>query len=137
VPTTGLAGEASSGPWSRKPRDWTGRGVSTSATWGALPTSDGGRTRVGALVRADALNGLTSRGWAALHRHGVWTVIDLRNPEQRGADVAARPDDVATVHLPFEDEPDETFWREWATRPPRCSPRSTRSPVLSPRGHGP
>lgn len=81
---------------------------------GGLPTSDGGRTRGGALVRADALDRLTSRGWAALHRHGVRTVIDLRNAEQRGADVASRPDDVTTVHLPFEDEPDETFWREWA-----------------------
>lgn len=81
---------------------------------GGLPTTDGGRTRVGALVRADALDRLTIQGWAALHRRGVRTVIDLRNSEQRGADVAARPDDVATVHLPLEDEPDETFWREWA-----------------------
>lgn len=65
-------------------------------------------------MRADALDRLTRDGWTALHRHGVRTVIDLRNPDQRGADVAARPDDVTTVRLPFEDEHDPIFWREWA-----------------------
>jgi protein-tyrosine phosphatase len=81
---------------------------------GGLPTSDGGCTRPGALVRADALDRLTSRGWAALHDHGVRTVIDLRNPDERAADLVPRPDDVTTVRLPLENEPDPAFWRVWA-----------------------
>lgn len=92
--------------------DWSG--CVNVRDLGGLPTNAGGRTRVGALVRADALDRLTRQGWAALHRHGVRTVIDLRNPDQCGADVAARPDDVTTIRLPLEDEPDPTFWREWA-----------------------
>lgn len=81
---------------------------------GGLATRDGGRTRHGALVRADAVDRLTDAGWVALHDHGVRTVIDLRNPDQRGEDVSARPRDVATVNLPLEDEPDDAFWRQWA-----------------------
>ena len=46
-------------------------------------------------------------------RDSVRTVIDLRNADQRDADAAPRPGDVTTVPLPFEDEPDEAFWRAW------------------------
>jgi hypothetical protein len=54
---------------------------------GGLPTSDGGRLRAGALVRADNLGRLTQRGVAALHDHGVRRIVDLRNE----AEAAAQP----------------------------------------------
>lgn len=52
----------------------------------------GGReTRWGAVVRADALDRLTATGWSALKAYGVRTIIDLRNDDERGPDVAPRP----------------------------------------------
>ncbi len=45
---------------------------------GGLATHDGGRTRMGALVRADVPTRLTPAGRAALLAHGIRTLIDLR-----------------------------------------------------------
>ena len=84
---------------------------------GGLPTADGGRIRHGALVRADALERLTARGWAALEAHGVRTVIDLRNDDEVGADDAPRPPGLMTLHLPLDGMEDTEFWRHWIERP--------------------
>jgi protein-tyrosine phosphatase len=78
---------------------------------GGLPVRDGGRTRHGAIVRADDLDRLTQAGWAALQRHGVRTIVDLRNdPEIDAARVARRPAGVAYVHVPLDDAADTAFW---------------------------
>lgn len=69
---------------------------------GGLPTVGGSKTRWGAAVRADALDDLTAAGWEALLTHGVRTVIDLRNADERGRDAAPRPAGVATIHLPLD-----------------------------------
>lgn len=84
---------------------------------GGLPVAGGGCIRSGALVRADTVEGLTARGWAALLDHGVRTVVDLRNDDERGFDVATRPPEVATVELPLDGVEDRTFWDAWDTSP--------------------
>jgi protein tyrosine/serine phosphatase len=84
---------------------------------GGLPTRDGGRTRRGALVRSDALQQLTADGWAALVAHGVRTVVDLRNDDERGPDVAPRPPDITTVHVPLDVSEDREFWDVWEHGP--------------------
>ena len=60
-----------------------------------------GRIRRRSLVRADALQHLTAKGWRALERHGIRTVIDLRNPDEIGEDAAPRPPGLTTIRLPF------------------------------------
>jgi hypothetical protein len=45
---------------------------------GGLETAAGGRTRRGAVVRADNVRGLTAAGWEAALAHGVRRVVDLR-----------------------------------------------------------
>jgi protein-tyrosine phosphatase len=45
---------------------------------GGLATTDGARTRRGALVRADSVGRLTEQGRAALEAYGICTIIDLR-----------------------------------------------------------
>jgi protein-tyrosine phosphatase len=45
---------------------------------GGLETAAGGRTRHGAVVRADNVRGLTATGWEAALAHGVRRVVDLR-----------------------------------------------------------
>ena len=59
--------------------------------------------RAGALVRADSLQGLTEAGWQALWEHGVRTVIDLRNADERAPD--GRPEGITTVQA-IADAPD-------------------------------
>ena len=83
---------------------------------GGLPVHDGVVAR-GALVRADSLNHLTEAGWAALVDHGVRTVVDLRNDDERGGDVARRPDVLHTVALALDGIDDTEFWAEWISGP--------------------
>jgi protein tyrosine/serine phosphatase len=67
---------------------------------GGMPTTDGGETRSGAVVRADSVRQLSAGGWRALVDHGVRTVIDLRGDHERADDPPAElPVDV--VHVPF------------------------------------
>src|SRR5215217_2076972 len=84
---------------------------------GGLPVKGGGTTRWGAVVRADALDELTAAGWAALVAHGVRTVIDLRNDDERHEDAAPRPPEVTTVHLPLDAVEDREFWDVWDSGP--------------------
>ena len=84
---------------------------------GGLRTTDGRETRWGRVVRADALDGLTAAGWAALSTHGVRTVIDLRNDDELEADAAPRPPWVRTVRLPLDASEDREFWDVWDRGP--------------------
>lgn len=84
---------------------------------GVLPTVDGRETARGAVVRADSLQRLTAAGWSALLEHGVRTVIDLRNDAEIGADHAARPDLLTTIHLPLDPDKDPMFESAWHSGP--------------------
>jgi protein-tyrosine phosphatase len=76
-----------------------------------------GRIRRGALVRADALQHLSAEGWRALERHGVRTVVDLRNPDEIGEDTAPRPPGLTTIRIPLDGMEDTEFWSQWLDRP--------------------
>ena len=101
----------------RVPRhlDWEGCG--NVRDLGGLPTAHGAMTRRGAIVRADALDGLTAAGWEALVAHGIRTVVDLRNDDERGTDAAPRPADITTVHVALDASEDREFWDVWAGGP--------------------
>jgi len=53
---------------------------------GGLETASGGRTRRGAVVRADNVRGLTAAGWQAALDHGVRRLVDLRFDAERGSE---------------------------------------------------
>jgi hypothetical protein len=95
--------------------DWDG--CFNARDLGGLRLHDGGTTRRGAVVRADAIDGLTAAGWDALVAHGVRTVVDLREPEERAGDAAARPSSVRTVCLPLDGAEDREFWSMWKAGP--------------------
>ena len=65
---------------------------------GGLPTEDGRRTRLGAVVRSDNVRGLTDAGWRALADHGVTRIVDLRWPEELAED-QPRDVDIDVVHV--------------------------------------
>jgi protein tyrosine/serine phosphatase len=77
---------------------------------------------VGALVRSDELNRLSSAGWAGLIAHGVRTIIDLRNDDELGTDAAPRPRELATVHLPLDASDHTDFWDDWMHGPQFATP---------------
>jgi protein-tyrosine phosphatase len=74
----------------------------------------GGETRWGAVVRADSPDELTAAGWTAVEHHGVRTVIDLRNDDERDGAGERRPPGITTVHLPHDAIEDRPFWDDWA-----------------------
>lgn len=84
---------------------------------GGLPAAGGTWTRRGALVRSDALDRLTAPGWDALAAHGVRTILDLRNDDERRDDVSPRPPGLTTIHLPLDGVEDRAFWDEWDSGP--------------------
>lgn len=88
---------------------------------GGLPVA-GGHIRWGAVVRADSLEGLTEEGWAALSEHGVRTVIDLRNDDERGPDLCARPHGLETIHIPLDGDQQSDFWDDWMHGPQFATP---------------
>lgn len=69
---------------------------------GGLPTTDGGRTVEGRIVRSATLDRLTGAGWAALLEHGVRTVVDLRDEGESEDPAAPRPETVAVVNVPID-----------------------------------
>jgi protein-tyrosine phosphatase len=85
---------------------------------GGLRAANGRTTRWGAVVRADAVDRLTADGWSALHAHGVRTIVDLRNADELVPDVAPRPADVATLHVPLDGVEDTEFWDHWKEQAP-------------------
>jgi protein tyrosine/serine phosphatase len=84
---------------------------------GGLPARDGRPTRWRAVVRGDALDGLTATGWEALWRHGVRTVIDLRNSDEIGKDASPRPAGVTTLRIPLDGAEHRDFWDVWEAGP--------------------
>jgi protein-tyrosine phosphatase len=90
---------------------------------GGLPTRDGALTRHRAVIRADALGALTAAGWEALVGHGVRTVLDLRNDDERAqGDSAVRPAVVTTVHVALDGAEDREFWDDWDSGPQFATP---------------
>ncbi|MFG1697069.1 tyrosine-protein phosphatase [Nonomuraea sp. NPDC049309] len=90
--------------------DW--EGCFNARDLGGLPVRGGGVIRTGALIRSDSPERLTQEGWRALVDHGVRTIIDLRNEDERRGDAHPRPEVLTTVHVPLDDSADTAFWNE-------------------------
>jgi protein tyrosine/serine phosphatase len=92
-------------------RDLGWDGAFNARDLGGLPAAGGRRIRPGALARSEAPDRLTAAGWAALKEHGIRTVVDLREPDERRALDAAG--DLDVVHVPLDDLGDTAFWADW------------------------
>ncbi|WP_433869866.1 tyrosine-protein phosphatase [Saccharopolyspora sp. CA-218241] len=90
--------------------DWDG--LLNGRDLGGLPTTGGGRTRRGAVVRSEALDHLTAAGWDALLAHGVRTVLAL-TPEDE-PDLAPRPAELDTVRVPLDERAGDAFQQRWS-----------------------
>ena len=97
-------------------RQLTWEGCVNVRDLGGLSARDGRKTRWGAVVRSDTPSRLTAAGWAALHAHGIRTIISLRTagkPEDV-PDTAPRPPDLTTQLVEIEDFADTEFVKQWA-----------------------
>jgi len=82
---------------------------------GGFPAANGRETRWGEIVRSDSPARLSPRGWAALRRHGIGTIVDLREAEERDAD-EPRDGGIARFETPVFDYADRAFWDAWRHR---------------------
>lgn len=74
---------------------------------GGLETASGGRTRHGAIVRADNVRRLTEAGWQAALDHGIRRVIDLRFEGESPDEADAHADvEVIAISLFGRHDPD-------------------------------
>lgn len=78
---------------------------------GGVPTSDGGVTRFGAILRADSIRKLSDGGWKALLESGVRRIVDLRFHGELAAD-SPRQLSIDVLHLPVLPELDSDQWAE-------------------------
>ncbi|MCP2252996.1 Protein tyrosine/serine phosphatase [Prauserella aidingensis] len=78
---------------------------------GGLPTADGRAVRWGAVVRSEEPRLFTESGWRSLREHGVRTIVDLRNDDERGGTRAG--DGIDVVHAPLDPVGDD-FWTHYA-----------------------
>lgn len=92
---------------------------------GGLRTAAGREIRWGAVVRGDAPEQLTAAGWTALRAHGIRTIVDLRNADERPTGPA--PPDLTTVHVALDGREDTEFWDHWASGPQCATPLYYRS----------
>lgn len=84
-------------------------GLANARDLGGLARADGTITPTGVFVRTEALDRLDDAGWAALHAHGVRTVIDLRRPDEHTGYVPSRMN-----HLRVDLDGDEAaFWKAY------------------------
>lgn len=72
---------------------------------GGHSTPDG-RTRFGAIVRADSVRQLSAAGWGALVAHGIRRIVDLRFRSELDADPPAELP-VEVVHISLLGEPEQ------------------------------
>ena len=90
--------------------DWDG--FMNARDLGGLPTSSGGFTRSGSIVRSGILSRATEAGWRSAYDAGIRTVVDLRNDDELSREVQAAPKPVGitTVQVPIDDVEDVTMW---------------------------
>jgi len=95
-------------------RDLHWDGCVNARDLGGLPTHDGRVTRRGVLIRSETVDRLSEDGWRALRDHGVRTVIDLREDDERGEP----GDGVETIHIPLDRIAEHpNFWEDWMHGP--------------------
>ncbi|MER7467737.1 tyrosine-protein phosphatase [Streptomyces sp. NPDC097981] len=91
----------------------TGRFLEWDGCFNVRDLGGVGRVAPGAAVRADRLDALTAHGWTSLTRHGIRTVVDLRNDDEAAVDHSARPAGLTTLRIPLDGIEHRDFWDVW------------------------
>jgi protein tyrosine/serine phosphatase len=99
---------------------------------GGLMTGDGRQIRWGAFVRSDHPNHLTEEGWAALHAHGIRTIISLETDgmEDQAVQIPEGYEDLVGTAAAIEDLTDDEFLMTWAATDLWCTPLYYQDAIL-------
>jgi protein tyrosine/serine phosphatase len=92
---------------------------------GGLNTSDGRKTRWGAVVRSDHPAKLSADGWSQLYEHGIRTIISLRTHglvEEDYLDTTPRLAGITSIEAAIEDFTDADFIKQWVETDLWCTP---------------
>lgn len=80
---------------------------------GGLRRTDGALTPHGVFFRSENVDRVTARGWEQVHRLGIRTVVDLRQPGECARDCNPRPAWLTTVNVDLDGLEHETFWKDY------------------------
>jgi len=91
---------------------------------GGMKTSNGHKTRWGAVVRSDHPAKLSADGWSALYAHGIRTIISLRTHgmDKDMPDTASRYADIVSIRVDIEDVTNIVFAEKWGSSDLWCTP---------------
>jgi len=92
-------------------------GLANARDLGGIPTRDGGAIRPGALVRSEHPAKLTAAGWAALHAHGISTILSLVTDglAEPHRDMIPPAPDITVIHHAIEDITVIPYREKWAS----------------------
>ncbi|KFF59709.1 tyrosine protein phosphatase [Cryobacterium sp. MLB-32] len=88
-------------------------GLVNARDLGGLPRRDGTLTPTGVFFRSENIDGVTPVGWDQVREAGIRTVVDLRQPAERGRDSQPRPDWLTTVHVDLDGLDNVAFWKDF------------------------
>ncbi len=88
-------------------------GVVNARDLGALRRADGSRTPTGVFFRSENADWITPAGWDQVGAAGIRTIVDLRQPGERAADVSRRPSWLTTVEVDLDGLENERFWKDY------------------------
>lgn len=94
------------------------QGCSNVRDLGGLETTNGSKTRWGAIVRGDQPAKLTAKGWSALYEHGIRTIVSLRTHglDEKDHPIVVPPyPEITVVSVEIEDVTNKEFVEKWAT----------------------
>ena len=88
-------------------------GLANFRDLGGRRRASGPATPRGVFFRAANVDGVTAAGWRTIRRAGIRTVVDLRRPDERVADLGTRHSWLTVRHVDLDGWDAETFWREY------------------------
>jgi protein-tyrosine phosphatase len=88
-------------------------GLVNARDLGGLARADGTRTPKGVFFRSENADWITPAGWDQVEAAGIRTIVDLRQPGERAADVSRRPSWVTTVEVDLDGLENQHFWKDY------------------------
>src|ERR1022692_4771304 len=94
-----------------RPRRLDIDGLVNARDLGGLRRTTGGVTPRGVFYRSENVDLVTPAGWDQVRAEGIRTVVDLRQPGERGRDTNGRPGWLTTVETDLDGLENQDFWR--------------------------
>ncbi len=88
-------------------------GLVNARDLGGLRRRNSTVTPPGVFFRSENADWIRPAGWDQLRALGVRTIVDLRQPDERGRDAQARPPGLTTVAVDLDGLENTAFWKDY------------------------